>query len=67
MEVHHAYENITCLLQLQDEFAYFSSFSLISAMLHPMVDLITKFNLESIRTLIYIIKLLKTKQNIEIK
>ena len=67
MEVHHADKNITCLLQLQNEFVDLSSFSLISAMLHPMVDLITKLNLESIRTIIYIIKLLKTKQNTEIK
>ena len=67
MEVHHADENITCLLQLQNEFVDLSSFLLISALLHPMVDLITKLNLESIRTLIYIIKLLKTKQNTEIK
>ena len=56
MKGHHAYESITCLLQLQDEFVDFSSFSLISAPLRPMVNLITKLNLESIRTLIYAIK-----------
>ena len=32
-----------------------------------MVDLITKLRKESIMTLIYLIKLLKPKQNIEIK
>ena len=43
MEGHHIDENITYLMQLHDDFAKISlHFLLISALLLPLIDLITK-------------------------
>ena len=64
MKGHHAGERITCLLRLYDDFVnFFFDFG----HLYLMVDLITKLSKKSIMTLIYLIKLLKPKQNMMIK
>ena len=39
---HNVDENITCFLHMHNEFVDFSSISLISAPLHPLIDLIIK-------------------------
>ena len=62
IEEHHLGEMIICFPRLHDDFVDFSSISLVS-----IVGLITKLGKYSIRTLIYIIKLIKPKQNMGIK
>ena len=42
---YHIDEKIMCFLQLHDDFAEFSSILLIYALLHPMIDLNTKYNI----------------------
>ena len=64
MKGHQADERITCLLQLHDDFVDFF-FDFVH--LYSMVDLIIKLSKENIMTLIYLIKLLKPKQNMMIK
>ena len=64
MEGHHVDKRITCLLRLHDDFAdFFFDFVYFCS----IVGLITKLSKESIMTLIYLIKLLKPKQNMRIK
>ena len=63
----HVVEKITCLLQIHDDFYEFSSILLIFALFRSMIDLNTKYNIQSMIAFIYIIKLLKTKQNKMIK
>ena len=63
MEGHHADEKFTCFLRLHDDFINFF-FDFIH--LCSMIGLITKLSKEIIRTLIYLIKLLKPKQNMRI-
>ena len=61
---HHAGKRITCFLRLHDDFVdFFFDFSHFCS----KVGLIIKLRKESIRTLIYIIKVLKSKQNMGIK
>ena len=65
MEGHHTDKQITCLLRQHDDFAdFFFNFVYLCS----IVGLITKLSSKkSIMILIYLIKLLKPKQNMGIK
>ena len=63
MEGLHADKRITCLLRWHDDFAdFFFDFIYLCS----IAGLITKLSKESIMTLVYLIKLLKSKQNMGI-